>query len=111
MQKIRLSFEMHHYPINAFIASLHRILYNFSPSFEYNMIKCALLLGAIVFFPSCSQHQEKPIPQPASAAQTVPEKMDYPNSMAEKRLRISRHKKLISFGPRDPELDGPSKMP
>ncbi len=71
------------------------------------MIKCALFLGVIIFFPSCSQHQEKTIPPPASTARTVPEKMDVPEFDGEKAFSYLQAQ--TDFGPRNPNSIGHQK--
>ena len=71
------------------------------------MIKYALFLGALAFFSSCSQHQEKAIPQQVSAAQVLLGKMDVPEFDSQKAFAYLRAQ--TDFGPRNPNSVGHQK--
>jgi hypothetical protein len=71
------------------------------------MIKYALLLGALAIFSSCSQHQEKTVPQQAPAAQTLPAKMNVPEFDGQKAFTFLRAQ--TDFGPRNPNSLGHQK--
>ncbi len=71
------------------------------------MIKYALVLGALAFFLSCSQHQEKTIPQQVPATQILPGKMDVPEFDSQKAFAYLRAQ--TDFGPRNPNSTGHQK--
>jgi hypothetical protein len=71
------------------------------------MIKYALFLGALAFFSSCRQHQEKAIPQQVSATQALPGKMNVPEFDSQKAFAYLRAQ--TDFGPRNPNSLGHQK--
>jgi hypothetical protein len=71
------------------------------------MIKYTLLLGALAFFSSCSQHQERSIPQQVPATQTPPGKLDVPEFDSQKAFAYLRAQ--TDFGPRNPNSTGHQK--
>ena len=71
------------------------------------MIKYVSILCAIAFFSSCSQHQEKTIPQQAPATQTLPGKMNIPEFDDQKAFAYLRAQ--TDFGPRNPNSTGHQK--
>jgi len=71
------------------------------------MIKYFLFLGAIGVFSSCSQRQEKTIPQQDTTAQNLPRKMTVPDFDGQKAF--SNLQAQTDFGPRNPNSIGHQK--